>query len=223
MSTFYKYYNSSIGKKQIVAASGLLILLFVVGHLAGNMTFFLGPEAFNHYADKLAGFRPALNVVELGLLTIFVFHVFTTALVVIENRKARLNQYKVKKDTQRSLSTKLMPLTGIIIFIFIIYHLIDFTFADKHSSMSILADGKDYGLYGLVYNSFSNPIHSMFYVIAMFCIGLHLSHGIQSFCQSFGWINPENDKKMKKFSAYAGLFIALLYSSIPLSVLIQNY
>ena len=219
-----QYFSSSIGRKQIVAVTGILLILFLVGHLAGNLLIYLGPEAFNAYAKKLAGLRPGLYVVEAGLLLIFLIHMFVTALLVLENINARPVRYKVQKPVgERSTATRLMPYTGTIILIFIVWHLLDFTFADKHGNLSILPDGKDYGLFGVVYNAFSNPWHSYFYIITMMAIGFHLSHGVQSFCQTFGFVGSTTTPLVRNISNAIGLIIAVGYSTIPIYVLVHFY
>ncbi len=224
ISNFSQYISSSIGRKQIVAVTGLLLILFVIGHLAGNLIMFMGAEAYNHYAQKLAGLRPGLYFVEFGLLAIFIVHMWVTALLVLENIKARSVHYAVEKPvSHKSLSaraTKIMPYTGTLVLLFVVWHLIDFTFVDHEGPRSVMADGISYGLYGVVYNAFLNPIHSLFYIAAMFALGLHLSHGIQSFCQTFGF--PDS-KSLNRMSVLLGFFIALLYSSIPFSIMLKNF
>ena len=177
MSSFLKCFTSSIGKKQIVAATGLCLILFIIGHLAGNLFFYSGPEAFNKYAEKLAHLRPGLLLVEAGLVVIFFVHMWLTVVLAIENHLARPVGYAVHKSAgKRSLATRLMPVTGTIIIAFVIWHLLDFTFSDHHGLLSVLDDGHSHGLYGVVYNAFSNPIHSTLYIIAMAALGFHLSH-----------------------------------------------
>ena len=221
--SFSKYIKTSIGKKQVVATTGLVLVLFVIGHLAGNLIMFLGPDAFNTYAGKLAGLRPWLYIVECGLLGVFIIHLWITALLVIENYSARPVGYAVRKSVgKRSLATRLMPYTGTVIFAFVIWHLIDFTFADKEGPLSVLADGRSYGLYGVVYNAFSDPIHSALYIIAMMAVGFHLSHGIQSFIQTFGFNHPDYTPMIQKASNSLAVLITLAFSSIPVYVLVKN-
>ncbi len=218
MCNLNQYFNSSIGKKQIVATTGLLLILFVVGHLAGNLIIYLGPEAFNNYAKKLAGLRPGLYFVEVGLALVFLTHILVTALLIIQNIKARPVGYRVYGDSgERSFATRLMPYTGTFLLIFIIWHLFDFTFIDKHGSRSMLM-GHSYGLFGVVYNSFVDPIHSLLYILAMCCLGFHLGHGIESFAQTFGCTNLTSTPLIKRISYYSALIITVAYSSIPVYV-----
>ncbi len=216
--------QSSIAKKQIVAVTGLCLIGFVVGHLAGNLLIYLGPAAFNGYAHKLAGLRPGLYLVEVALLGIFLVHMFVTALLVLENRAARPIGYKAAGEKgKRSWATRLMPYTGSIILAFVIWHLLDFTFIDHKGPRSILSDGKSYELYGVVYNAFLDLVHSLLYIIAMIAVGLHLSHGVESFMQTFGFRHPVYAPMVKKFSSVFAILVTLGFSSIPVYVLMKNF
>lgn len=220
MNNFQQYFNSSIGKKQIVALTGLALILFVIGHLAGNLFIYGGPQVFNDYAKKMASLRPALYVVEIALLIIFVIHLYVTALLVWENIQARGKGYAVYKPVgKRSWAARLMPCTGAVVLAFVIWHLLDFTFVDHNGPRSFMPDGMHLGLYAIVYHSFSNPLHSFLYIAAMVAVGLHLAHGIQSFFQTFGWNDPRYTCVIKKISNGVGTLIALAYSSIPVYVL----
>ncbi len=219
-----QYLNSSIGKKQIVAVTGLLLIGFVLGHLAGNLLIYGGPDLYNAYAKKLASLRPGLYLIEFGLLGIFVAHMYVTALLVIENIQARGQaRYSVSRPVgERSWATRLMPYTGTFLLAFIIWHLLDFTFVDHHGPGSIVR-GKELALYGVVYNAFADPWHSLLYVLAMFCLGLHLSHGIQSCFQTFGCIPSSREAVIAKISNGLGFLIAAAYSSLPIYVFFHNY
>jgi len=221
MHSCCQYFKSSIGKKQIVALTGLCLILFVIGHLAGNLFIFMGPEAFNHYAEKLANLRPGLYLVEVGLIYIFFVHMWFTFLLVRDNAYARPVKYLMYQPSEkRSLATKLMPLTGTIILAFVVWHLLDFTFTNHHGLRNMIHD-KDYGLYGMVFNSFSNPFHSLFYIIAMLALGLHLSHAIQSVAQTFG-CDKCGAGRIQTVSNVFGGFIAVAFSSIPIFILYLN-
>ena len=210
-------------KKKRVVWRGWLLILFVIGHLAGNLLIYLGPEAFNAYAQKLKHLRPGLYIVEFGLLAVFVIHMWLTAVLVIENYSARHVGYAVNKAVvERSWAARLMPYTGTVILAFVVWHLIDFTFIDNEGPRSILADGKSYELYGVVYNSFSDPVHGLLYVVAMMALGFHLSHGIQSFIQTFGFNHPRYTAAVRKLSNGLGFFIAAAFSSIPVFILLQT-
>ena len=222
MNQFTGYLNSSIGKKQIVATTGLLLIIFLLGHLAGNLFIYGGPGAYNHYAKTLNSFHPFLYVIEYGLLVVFLIHIYFTALVVFENIQARGGRYTVYKSVgERSWATRLMPYTGTYVLGFVIWHVLDFTFIDHNGPRSVMPDGVGRELYGVVYNAFMDPLHSLLYIIAMLCLGLHLAHGIQSFFQTYG-LSQDRLPAIKKISNLAALIIALAYSSIPVYVLVDS-
>ncbi len=223
MSDWVKYLHSSIGKKQIVAATGLLLIVFVIAHLAGNLFLYAGPQAFNDYAQKITGLRPALYIFEIGLLFVFVIHLWITALLVMENWRSRGQRYSIYRPSEeRSLAARLMPYTGTIIFLFVIWHLVDFTFADRTGPRTVMPDGQSLGLYAIVYNSFSNPWHSLGYIVAMVALGFHLTHGLQSFFQTFGFHHPQYTPLIQKISNALGVLMAFGYSTIPVYVLMDS-
>ncbi|VAW19631.1 hypothetical protein MNBD_BACTEROID05-966 [hydrothermal vent metagenome] len=222
MTKTNSFQNSSIGKKQIIAVTGLALILFVIGHLAGNLFIFSGAKAYIHYAEKLASLRPGLYVVEAMLVAIFVIHMCLTILLVCEKVRNRPVNYAVRATKgERSVSTKLMAFTGTVVLGFVIYHLLDFTFINHDGPRSVLADGQSYGIYGVVINSFLDPIHASIYFVAMICVGLHLSHAIQSIFQTFGYNHPRYTPVLRKISNYIGAIVAGVYASIPLFVLVN--
>jgi succinate dehydrogenase / fumarate reductase cytochrome b subunit len=211
------YFSSSIGRKQVVAVSGLLLVLFLIMHLTGNLLLYKGPEAFNAYAaflESLGAFKIAARV---GLVALFVIHVVFTALLVIGNRRARGGQgYVVDRAVgKRSLATRLMPYTGTFVLAYLIFHIFDYTLADHHTIKSVV-DGVNLGLYGLVVNSFKSPIRVAFYVLGMIGIGFHLIHAVQSVVQTFGFNHPIYTPLIRRVSTVMGVAIAVGFASIPL-------
>lgn len=222
MNNAKEYCMSSIGKKQVVATTGLLLILYIIMHLAGNLLILGGPELFNGYAEKLHSLGPLLKVVEIALLSVFLIHICFTYLVVWENiRASGHRRYAVDKPVgERSLATRLMPYTGSFLFGFLIWHIMDFTAID-HEGPRRLVNGLDFGLYGIVYNAFVNPVHSGLYILAMGCLGFHLAHGLQSFFQTFGF-NREWTKNLSYLSGFFGLVVAFGFSLIPIFVMLHN-
>jgi succinate dehydrogenase / fumarate reductase cytochrome b subunit len=215
--------KSSIGKKQIVATTGLLLIFFLIGHLIGNFLIYGGPDLFNGYAAMLKKAKPVVLFIELALLAVFLTHVLVTIALVHDNQKAAgANRYAVPNSRgKRSLATQLRFYTGVFLLGFVVWHLFDFTFADHEGVRSIIQNSP-LGLYGVVYNSFLNPIHSLLYIIAMASLGFHLAHGVQSFIQTFGFNHPKYTPAVLKVSNFFGIFIALAFSSIPIYVLIRG-
>ena len=176
---------STIQKKQIVGITGLAMVGFVLAHLSGNFLIYKGAEAYNAYAKFLHDLGPLLWVARIGLLAAFVLHMGFTMNLVITNKKARKDRYYKYQNHRKesSLATQLMPLTGTIILLYIIFHLLDFSLAEKVG----VIEGIDYGLFGLVVNTLGDPIHAVLYIIAMASVGLHMYHAFQSVFQTFGF------------------------------------
>ncbi len=209
------YFGSSIGKKQIVAATGIALVLFLLAHLAGNLLIYGGPEAYNGYAEKLHSLGALLWFARIGLLITFVLHFAFTFLLVVQNRKARPEGYaKPLHKKTRSFAAKIMPLSGIILFFYVISHLFDFTLTPVTPDNSIV-DGVDLGLYGLVANTLSVPVRAIWYSISMVAVGMHLTHAIQSLFQTMGTNSSVYTPFIKTVSRVFGIAIAVAFASIP--------
>ena len=206
----------------IVALTGLILIGFVIGHLLGNLQIFLGPEAVNSYAEKLRALGPFLWVVRIFLLVTVVAHIYVTIRLAIENRRARPTGYKERDYVKATVASRYMVVSGLTIFAFIIYHLAHFTVRVADPRFALLkADPLNrYDVYSMMVYGFQNAFVSGFYVLAMFLLALHLSHGTSSFLQSLGL----NDKKLTPRLATGGRIFAWLifagYTSIPVAVLL---
>ncbi len=216
--------KSSIFRKQVSALTGLALVGFVLAHLAGNLLIFAGPEAFNEYAHQLQtlGHGKLVWVMRLGLLGMFFIHIGVTFALVRENIKARATRYDVvKSHGNRKFATQAMRYTGIMILLFIFLHLKDFTFGDK-TGANTLVDGESLGLFGLVWNSFHYWPRNIIYILAVSSVGLHLTHAIQSVCQTFGLNHDRYTPLIKKLSLAVGILVALVFSAIPIFVALAS-
>ncbi|MHC4993933.1 MAG: succinate dehydrogenase cytochrome b subunit [Planctomycetota bacterium] len=211
----------SVTKKQIVAVTGLMLSGFLVGHLSGNLLLFKNdPQAFNDYAEFLTGMRPGFLVVEFGLLAVFLIHVHFAVKVSRENAAARPSRYAVNNDVgDPSLSVKTMIYSGMLVLAFVILHLLQFTFAEKEGEASVI-NGVNYGLYGLVYNDFSNPFICGGYVIAMVILGMHLNHALQSLIKTVGFNSDKWTPCVQKLCTLIAWVIAIGFALIPLYIFI---
>lgn len=219
----YSVLDTSILKKQIAAVSGLMLVGFIVTHLAGNFFIFQGADAFNLYAEKLASLGPLLWVARLGLIAVFATHVYFTARVTMENFAARRTRYQVYRAVgDRSYATRSMFITGLLILLFLFLHLWDFTLSEKQGPLS-LVNGQSLGLYGLVWNRFLNPVRAVIYIAAMCALGFHLAHAVASVFQTFGLHNERITPLVHTISVVFGTAIALGFSSIPVYVWIRTY
>jgi succinate dehydrogenase / fumarate reductase cytochrome b subunit len=205
MGWLARLYQSSVGKKSVMAASGILLVLFLFTHLVGNSTSFLGRDAFNTYAEKLHSMGNLIYIFEIGLLTVFTIHIFTGVLLYFENLKARPSRYNINKDDgDRSWGSRTMPYTGLIIFIFILVHLDNFHFTDKSIQNS-----------DLVRNLLNNPGLAVFYIFSLLGVALHVSHGFWSMFQSLGMNHPKYDLLIKKGALTFTILVGLVFIMIP--------
>ena len=199
-----------------MALTGLGLLGFLVTHLAGNLIIFQGSSHFNAYADKLESMGPLLIIAELGLIAIFVAHIILAIKVTLENAAARPIPYQVKKTAGEStLASRTMMITGVLILIFVIFHVISFKFGPKK-------DHNDTVLWELVVKTFSNPVYAGVYVVFMLILGLHLSHGVSSILQTLGILKPHWRSNSRVVGAVIGWGIALGFATLPLYVLLAR-
>jgi len=215
------FYRSSIGKKFIVAITGVILIGFIVGHLLGNLQIFFGPEYINNYAEKLRALGVLLWVIRIALLATVVLHIYFTIRLAIDNRRARPTAYARKEHVKATFASRSMVVSGLVVLAFIFYHIAHFTVRVTDPRFALLqADPLNrYDVYSMMVYGFQSPIVTAFYVVAIFLLALHLSHGTSSFFQSLGL----NDKKLTPRLARAGRIFAWLifagYVSIPLAVL----
>lgn len=212
--------KSSIGKKALMSITGLVLFGFVVMHMLGNLQIFLGPEALNSYAAKLQGLPELLWPARLILLTALIFHVWTAAVLTIENRRARPIAYVKKERVYASFASKTMWISGLTIFFFIVYHLLHYTFGQIQPQFYELHDA--YGrhdVYSMVVASFGYWPISLTYIVAIALLALHLDHGAAVWLQSLGLQNDRLRPLMDKFGRASAILIFVGNSSIPLAVL----
>ena len=215
--------TTTVAKELLVGITGIVLVLFIIGHLAGNLLIFVGPEAFNLYAEKLADLGPLLWVARIGLIVAAVAHIYTAIRLARMNRIARPDRYAHTAYLGRkSMATRTMIFSGVFILFFLFLHLYDFTFADKVGPGSVVA-GENLGLYGLVWNTFANPIHALIYIIAVSAVGLHLSHAISSVVSTLGILTEKATDKVDFAGKLIGLAIALGFAAIPIFVLVHTY
>ena len=213
--------TSSIGKKTLMALSGLALLLFVVMHLLGNLLIFLGPDALNAYAKKLEGFGPWLWAVRGGLLVAVAVHIWTSVQLTLENRRARPQPYARYRTVKTTLAARTMLATGILLAIYLAYHLLHFTFRVTNPEISRGVDAlgrRD--VYTMVVRSFQQVPITFIYVAGMAFVCLHLSHGVGSAFQTLGLTNERTLPALNWSSRLFALVMFFGYISIPFAVLL---
>lgn len=207
----------------IVAVTGVVLIAFVVGHLLGNLQIFLGPDWVNSYAEHLRELGPLLWAIRIFLLVNVLLHIFYTISLAIENRRARPVHYKKKDHVKATFASRYMAMSGLVVLAFILYHLAHFTVRVTDPRFLLLkADPLNrYDVYSMMVYGFQNIYVSAFYILGMFLLALHLSHGTSSFFQSLGL----NDEKLAPRLATIGRIFAWLifigYTSIPVAVLLH--
>jgi len=221
------FFHSSIFRKQLVAVTGLIMVGFILGHMAGNLLIYLGPAIFNDYAEKLASLGELLWIIRTVMVVAIVVHIVYTIKLTGENHAARRARYEVFSSKKGNVFARTtMIYTGILLACFLFLHLYDFTFGDKTGANSILATKtgpQSLGLYGLVWNSFLQPWRDLIYILAVCSVGLHLSHGFQSFIQTIGFNHPRYTPLILKASIVIGIVVAAGFSSIPVYVMLRTH
>lgn len=221
MNHLSAFYKSSIGRKYIVGITGAILVGFIIGHLIGNLQIFLGQEYINSYAEKLRSLGVLLWVIRAFLLVVVILHIYFTIRLAIDNRKARPVPYAKKRHVKSTVASRSMWISGLLLLAFIIYHIAHFTVqvADPRFALLKLDPLNRHDVYSMMVYGFQNVFVSGFYVLAMYLLAMHLSHGSSSFFQSLGL----NDKKLTPRLAWGARVFAWLifagYISIPLAVL----
>ncbi len=201
--------SSSIGKKLIMAVTGLGFCIFLLSHLAGNLIIYAGNDAFNSYAERLHSFGPFIILAEIGLLFLGIIHFSTGIYLFYQNVRARPRRYKKKKNAGgRSIGSSTMPYTGFLILIFIVFHLIDFHFVEK----------TDRSIYQIVLETFSNPGYTIFYILSMVVVAVHIDHGFWSLLQTLGINNLECMPVLRVISSITSLFVGIGFGSLPVFI-----
>jgi succinate dehydrogenase / fumarate reductase, cytochrome b subunit len=215
------FYQSSIGKKYVVAGTALLLILYVLGHLVGNLQIYMGQDRINAYAKFLHDLGPILWVVRVVLIAAFVTHIVATIELAQENRLAKPQKYAVAGYQRSTLASRTMLVSGLIVLCFVIYHLLQFTlqvtdpeFREVHDSLG------RHDVYRMLILGFRHPLVSLFYVVGLFLLTTHLSHGFGSVVQTLGI----NNRKIGNFVSIGGQTLAWAvfagYVSIPVTILL---
>jgi succinate dehydrogenase / fumarate reductase cytochrome b subunit len=203
-----------------MALSGLLLFGFVIAHLLGNLLVFAGPEALNGYARKLRQLGPGLWVVRAGLLAALIAHVWSAIALARENRAARPVGYRMLRSRETTFAARTMAWSGALILLYLIYHLLHFTFRMAHPELVQMTDLHGHpDVYAMVVMSFQRPLISLVYVLGMAGLWGHLHHGIASAFQSLGLNTERTIPRWEQIGWVVSMAIFLGYVAIPLAVL----
>lgn len=221
MNQLCAFYQSTIGKKILMAVTGLALFGFLGGHLAGNFLLFQGADAFNAYAAFLKSKQGPLWVARLGLLACLVVHVLMSIQLASKSWSARPVGYASQQFTAADYASRTMRWTGPIIGLFVAYHLAHFTLHLTTPEFAALktADGH-HDAFRMVVTGFQNPVVSGLYMAAMALLAFHLYHGLWSLFQTLGLNHPAYNSARRIASALVALGIGFGFLTIPLAVLL---
>jgi succinate dehydrogenase / fumarate reductase cytochrome b subunit len=226
MNIISNIFSSSLGKKYVMAVTGFVMFLFVIAHLAGNLQIFIGPEAINRYGHFLQSNPEILWPARIFLLLMLVLHIWAAVKLSTENKAARPVAYASWQPVGSTYASRTMLMSGIIVFVFIVYHLLHFTAQTEwvnltHQNFVDFTDpAKRHDIFRMMVVGFSNIWVSVFYIIGIALLCLHLSHGASSMFQSVGWKSPVYGPFLDKAARWLAVAIFLGYTSIPVAILL---
>ena len=200
-------FTSSIGKKMVMAITGLMFCSFLLVHLIGNLTIYGGKDLFIAYVDHLHSYGPLITLAELVLLMLALTHICMGAILFYQNLRARPVRYAVKRSGGgRTFASATIPYTGLIILAFIILHLITFRFVDK----------TEVNDFQILTTTFAQPWYVVFYVFVVIVAAFHVRHGLWSAFQSLGANHPKYMLVIQGASLIFSLIVAAGFASIPI-------
>jgi succinate dehydrogenase / fumarate reductase cytochrome b subunit len=209
------FWQSTNGKKVVMAVTGAIMFLFIIGHVAGNLQIFEGPAKLNAYGHFLHSIGELLWPVRIVLLLCVGLHITATVQLAMRNKAARPVGYSRKQAINSSYASRTMYWSGPIVLAFIIFHLLQFTAGYIHPQSQFIEGD----VYHNVVAGFQVWWVSVWYIIAVSLLGFHLRHGLWSMFQSIGYNHPRHTPLLKKAAFVIALLITLGYISIPISVL----
>jgi succinate dehydrogenase / fumarate reductase cytochrome b subunit len=213
--------KSQVGNKILMAVTGQLMIIFVIVHVLGNATIYTG--GLNAYAAKLHSLPLLLWTTRFVMLALFSIHVFFGVRLYLENRAAKPEAYTVRKYLSAPFSSRTMIWTGLVIGLFLVYHLLHFTFQVIHPMQSSRLNTDVLGrpdVTAMVISGFQSFAISSLYIIAMVALALHLAHGIQSSFQSFGLTGETSLPAVERAGTAAAVILFFGYTSIPVIILL---
>ncbi len=217
-----RFWNSSIGKKLIVAVTGIMLVGFLLGHMAGNLLIFQGRGPLNDYAYFLHHFLHGMGIwgARAGLIVAFVLHIVATISLTRQNRAARSEAYACEGTVQASGSSRIMIWSGLTVIAFVIFHIFHFTVRvdPALAGMKDPLDPTRHDVYGMVIAGFKNPFIVLFYILAISLLCSHLSHGIASIFQTLGLRSRKTADGIQALAWMVTIALWLGFLAIPFSI-----
>ncbi len=217
MSRWWALWDSSVGKKVVMAATGLIGVLYVIGHMIGNLQLFQGAERFNAYGRLLHGpLNELLWVVRVVLLVAVILHVVAAWQLTLRDRQARPTAYAKRTPQVSTWASRTMRWGGLLLLAFIVLHILHFTTGTiRPAGVFVRGD-----VYGNVVAGFRIPWVTAFYVVSMLALGLHLYHGAWSAFRSLGAAPPSPRPLRRRLALLIAVLVALGFAVVPLAVLV---
>jgi succinate dehydrogenase / fumarate reductase, cytochrome b subunit len=212
-SRVFGFYSTTIGKKAVMAVTGIVLFGFLIGHVLGNLQLFAGPEKLNAYAEFLHHSGGLLWGTRAVLLAAVYLHVRAAVQLYLLKAQARPVAYAKKRDRSATLMSRVMLWTGLGLLAFIVFHLLHFTTGTLHD------DFREADVFHNMTSAFAQPAIAAIYVVAMVLLAMHLHHGLYSMTQSLGAGHPRYAARIKALSAVVAVVLAAGFASIPLAVL----
>ncbi len=212
--------QSSVGRKIIMALTGIVLIAFICVHLLGNSSIFIGPDALNAYAQKLHSLGPVVWIFRLVMLFVFVVHIIFGIQLSLENSAAKPDKNIQIKRLRTGFAAQTMVISGLVLLAFVVYHILHFTVRVPGMGVYEMNPATDMvNVYTMVVSGFHQAFTVLLYVVGMIFLALHVSHGFQSFWQSLG---TNNDRTLPAFVSISKVFAVIVllgYSSIPLLII----
>lgn len=217
-SRMVAFYSSPVGKKILTGITGLGLTVFVLIHMIGNLSYFVGAETYNAYSDTLIGLGPALWVVEIGLLAFFVLHAVIGIRIYLGKRRARTEAYARYQSaggpSRQTLSSRTMIFTGLVLLVFLVIHLLSFKYGPYYETMINGVPVRD--LARLMREKFQHGYYAFGYVGVMLLLGFHLRHGFWSAFQSLGAMTPRLAPVVYAIGVILAILITAGFIVLPL-------
>ena len=239
MCALCSFLKSTIGRKILMALTGLVLVLFVLGHMLGNLQIFLGPDVINAYAYKLHHVMPVAMLwgIRLFLLACIGVHIWAAISLTLDNRKARPQGYDQNKSVQATYAAKTMRMSGIILLAFIIFHIAHYTarivpgkeYNEQIADVALVKHGEPvlhngevvmtFNVNDMMIDGFNVWWVSAFYIIATGLLCMHLTHGVSSMFQTVGLRNQLWRARLDRFARIYGVVVFLGFAVIPVAAM----
>lgn len=208
-----RFWQSTIGKKIVMAVTGIIGILFVIGHMSGNFLMFKGQDAMHHYALLLRTSMPLLWTVRIGLLAAVVLHVVSAYQLTMISKAARPQDYAMRKPQVTTLAAKTMKWGGVLLLVFLVYHILHMTLGTVHPQFVHLDP------YNNLRIGLANPLVAGFYILAMAALGLHLYHGAWAVTRTLGVARPSQHPLKRRIAVVIAIVVAVGFAIIPIAAL----